>query len=95
MCGGCICSGEDLPAPLAARFLADHPAIELHNLYGPTEAAVDVTWHQCLPGELTVPIGRPIANTRIAITDPLGHPTPIGTPGELRIGGVQLARRAT
>ena len=87
-----ICSGEELPAALASRFLADHPAIELHNLYGPTEAAVDVTWHRCLPGEPTVPIGRPIANTRVAITDPLGHHTPIGTPGELRIGGVQLAR---
>jgi amino acid adenylation domain-containing protein len=87
-----ICSGEALPPALATRFLAEFPGIELHNLYGPTEAAVDVTWHHCVPGERGVPIGRPIANTRIEITDPLGHPTPIGVPGELRIGGVQVAR---
>ncbi|MGH3758252.1 amino acid adenylation domain-containing protein [Actinophytocola sp.] len=87
-----ICSGEALPPALASRFLTEHPRIELHNLYGPTEAAIDVTWHRCVPGEPVVPIGRPIANTSVEITDPLGHPTPIGVPGELRIGGVQVAR---
>ncbi|HWM03881.1 MAG TPA: amino acid adenylation domain-containing protein, partial [Actinophytocola sp.] len=87
-----VCSGEALPPALAGRFLREHPTVELHNLYGPTEATVDVTWHRCVPGEPTVPIGRPIANTRIEVTDPLGRPTPVGVPGELRIGGVQLAR---
>jgi amino acid adenylation domain-containing protein len=87
-----ICSGEALPAALADRFLREHPAVELHNLYGPTEAAVDVTWHHCRPGEPTVPIGRPIANTAVDILDPLGHPTPVGVAGELCLRGVQVAR---
>jgi non-ribosomal peptide synthetase component F len=40
-----ICSGEALPAAMAARFRAILPAATLHNLYGPTEASIDVTAH--------------------------------------------------
>jgi amino acid adenylation domain-containing protein len=88
-----ICSGEALTSDLRDRFF-DHLSCELHNLYGPTEAAVDVTAWQCHPDDddPVVPIGRPIANTTIHILDPHGHPTPIGVPGELHIGGVQVAR---
>ena len=86
-----ICSGEALPRDLQNRFHAALPA-ELHNLYGPTEAAVDVTAHACVPGamETLVPIGRPIANTSIYIVDSRMEPTPVGVPGELCIGGVQV-----
>lgn len=68
-------------------------AVQLHNLYGPTEASVDVTAWRCLPGAdpLTVPIGRPVANTQIYVLDAAGRPTPVGVPGELHIGGVQVA----
>ncbi|MFL5384365.1 MAG: amino acid adenylation domain-containing protein, partial [Longimicrobiaceae bacterium] len=87
-------SGEALPADLRDRFFARLPGIELHNLYGPTEAAVDVTWHPCAPEERTpaVPIGRPVANTRIHVLDPRGEPSPLGVPGELHIAGVQVGR---
>ncbi|HWM03880.1 MAG TPA: amino acid adenylation domain-containing protein, partial [Actinophytocola sp.] len=87
-----ICSGEALSPDVADRCHRLLPGTELHNLYGPTEAAVDVTWHRCLPGEPTVPIGRPIANTRLEVLDQHGRPAPIGVPGELCIGGVQVAR---
>ncbi|MDB4948389.1 MAG: tycC3 [Gemmatimonadetes bacterium] len=87
-------SGEALPADLRDRFLARLPGVELHNLYGPTEAAVDVTWHPCAPGDASpsVPLGRPIANTRIHVLDAAGSPCPIGVPGELFIAGVQVGR---
>ncbi len=87
-----ICSGEALPPDVADRVHRLLPGVELHNLYGPTEAAVDVTWHRCVPGESTVPIGRPIANTTVEIVDAHGRPVPIGVAGELWIGGAQLAR---
>ncbi|HEX3130157.1 MAG TPA: amino acid adenylation domain-containing protein [Thermoanaerobaculia bacterium] len=88
-----MASGEALPADLAKRFFARMPqGVELHNLYGPTEAAVDVTWHACQPGEERVPIGRPVANTRIHILDREGNPVPVGVAGELLIAGVQVGR---
>ncbi len=100
--GGCrslrlvVCSGEALPRDLAERCAARLPA-EVHNLYGPTEAAVDVTFWRHRPGRpeessATVPIGRPIANAKVLVLDPGGNLLPIGTPGELYIGGVCLAQ---
>ncbi|WP_202638622.1 non-ribosomal peptide synthetase [Bailinhaonella thermotolerans] len=87
-----VCSGEELPAHVVARFFERLPGVELHNLYGPTEAAVDVTAWRCSPGESPVPIGRPIQNTDVHVLDPLLRPVPLGVPGELHIGGVQVAR---
>ena len=40
----------------------------------------------------TVPIGQPIANTQCYILDPQLRPLPIGEPGELHLGGVQIGR---
>ncbi len=87
-----ICSGEALPLALQERFFTRLPNVELHNLYGPTEAAVDVTYWKCDPAysRPVVPIGRPVANTRMYVLDRWGQPTPLGVPGELHIGGVQV-----
>jgi amino acid adenylation domain-containing protein len=88
-----ICSGEALPLELKERCLARLGA-PLYNLYGPTEAAVDVTHWTCEPqdGRRSIPIGRPVSNTRIYVLDAGLRPTPIGIPGELHIGGVQVGR---
>ncbi len=88
-----LCSGEALSFDLQERFF-QRLGVELHNLYGPTEAAVEVTHWRCVPGDPRgiVPIGHALANTRLYVVDGLGQPTPIGVPGELLIGGVQVAR---
>ncbi len=87
-----ICSGEALPAPVAHRFQQRLNA-GLHNLYGPTEASVDVSYWSCPPAwqGAVVPIGRPVANTQLYVMDADGRLMPPGVPGELCIGGVQVA----
>ncbi|MBC3990788.1 amino acid adenylation domain-containing protein [Streptomyces sp. AC563] len=88
-----FCSGEALSRETAERFHAELPQARLHNLYGPTEAAVDVTYHPVEPGESgPVPIGRPVAGTRLYVLDEGLRPCPPGAPGELYLAGVQLAR---
>ncbi|HBL31159.1 MAG TPA: non-ribosomal peptide synthetase, partial [Acidobacteria bacterium] len=89
-----VASGEALTPELVRRFHERLPGVSLENLYGPTEASVDVTFQPCLPGDEapTVPIGRPIANTCIHIMDRNARPLPIGMPGELWIGGVNVGR---
>ncbi|MEW1804682.1 amino acid adenylation domain-containing protein, partial [Streptomyces virginiae] len=87
-----IASGEALPPHTQDAFFRVLPGAELHNLYGPTEAAVDVTLWPCRPGDATVPIGRPAANTRTYVLDGRLAPVAPGTAGELYLAGVQLAR---
>ena len=89
-----FCGGEALTCELAERFAARLPWACLINLYGPTEAAIDVTcWtHQSGDYGATVPIGRPVDNMRVYVVDRQHQPVPVGVPGELWIGGVQLAR---
>lgn len=85
-------SGEALPRELVEQCNALLDA-QLHNLYGPTEATVDVTWQPCLATPPhSVPIGRPISNTRLYVLDKGKRPVPIGVSGEISISGVQVAR---
>jgi len=91
-----FCSGEALTPSHVKKFnrsLFKHTPARLTNLYGPTEATVDVTYYDCPSGEgfTTIPIGRPIDNTRAFVVreDTL---VPVGATGELCIAGVGLAR---
>ncbi|MEZ2148236.1 amino acid adenylation domain-containing protein, partial [Bradyrhizobium sp. DN5] len=89
-----LCSGEALPAASVHKVRRLLPWTGLHNLYGPTEAAIDVTAWSC-PDEFDgaiVPIGRPIANTRVYLLDGHRAPVPFGAVGELYIGGAGVAR---
>jgi amino acid adenylation domain-containing protein len=87
-----FCGGEALTPDLCDKFLSRMEKCVLINLYGPTECAIDTTFHLCAPGAKVVPIGRPVANTRLYILDAKSQPAPIGVTGELHIAGAQLAR---
>ncbi len=87
-----IASGEAISLDLERRAL-ERLQTPLFNHYGPTEAAVEVSSHACR-GEVEseVPIGRPIRACRLSVLAKGGDPAPLGSPGELAIGGVCLAR---
>ncbi|HEX2207391.1 MAG TPA: amino acid adenylation domain-containing protein, partial [Longimicrobium sp.] len=90
-----FCGGEALSGELARRFGEALPNARLVNLYGPTECCIDATTHACDGTEgrrATVPIGRPVANTRTYVLDASLRPAPVGVPGELYVGGTQVAR---
>ncbi len=86
------CGGEVLAGDLARRWEAA-TGTRLDNFYGPTETTVQVTWW---PNDgrhgAVVPIGGPVAGTRLYVLDDCLHPVPVGVPGELYLGGPQLAR---
>jgi len=62
------------------------------NVYGPTEATVRVCAAVCVPEPRAPSLGAPLPNTRLYVLDGGGRPAPVGVPGELYAGGVQLAR---
>ncbi|WP_194927942.1 AMP-binding protein, partial [Catenulispora pinisilvae] len=64
-----VCSGEALPAEVVQRFFTVLDGVGLFNLYGPTEASVDVSWWECVPDAVSVPIGRPVWNTQLYVLD--------------------------
>lgn len=91
-----LIGGEALSVPHVRRALAALPRTQIINGYGPTE---NTTFTCCyvippsLPTNiLSIPIGRPIANTHVYILDQNLQPLPIGVTGELYIGGEGLAQ---
>ena len=84
-----FCGGEALTRELANE--VSTRSRELWNFYGPTETTIWSTCSKVEPGD-PISIGRPLANTQLYIVDQQLRPVPIGTAGELLIGGDGLAR---
>jgi amino acid adenylation domain-containing protein len=88
-------SGEVLPYDVYAEFRQNVPGAKILNLYGSSEVAADVLCCDLSTTELTtrsVPVGRPISNTKVYVLDRYHNLVPIGVPGELYVGGQCLAR---
>ena len=88
--------GGEAPVPSDVMFWQRRfPEVKLVNHFGPTETTVGCcTFDISVPvAELrSIPIGRPIANTRVYILDTHQEPVPVGVAGELYIGGAGVAR---
>ncbi|MGA7909532.1 MAG: amino acid adenylation domain-containing protein [Candidatus Sulfotelmatobacter sp.] len=91
-----IVGGEKASSSAFAAWLkAGGARVRWMNTYGPTEASVIATAYEPDPRKPlpdNLPIGRPIANVRLYVVDEKMQPVPVGTPGELLIGGPGIAR---
>ncbi|GIG90399.1 amino acid adenylation domain-containing protein [Plantactinospora endophytica] len=89
-----VSGGEVVPHDSVARMLDLHPGMVITNGYGPTENTTFTTTHTVRnSGEVDgpLPIGRPIAGTRICVLDRYGRLVPPGAVGELYVTGLGLA----
>ncbi|MEP6802070.1 MAG: amino acid adenylation domain-containing protein [Acidobacteriota bacterium] len=90
-----IAGGEVLSPARVRDALRELPGCVLVNGYGPTESTTFAACHEISsvePDGGSIPIGRPIANTRIHLLDSDGRCVAPGEPGEIHIGGDGLAR---
>ncbi|MEZ4593225.1 MAG: amino acid adenylation domain-containing protein [Chloroflexota bacterium] len=93
-----IIGGEKASGPKVAEWHSlVGSRVRLFNTYGPTEATVVTTAYE-LPADGApqlvsqgLPIGRPLANCQALVLDAQQKPVPIGVPGELVLGGPQVA----
>ncbi|MBP5974300.1 amino acid adenylation domain-containing protein [Brasilonema sp. CT11] len=90
-----LIGGDALDPKSVKTVLRNGPPQRLINGYGPTESTTFSCWYlveEVAEGATNLPIGRPISNTQIYILNSKLQPVPIGTTGELYIGGDGLAR---
>ncbi|MFF8232164.1 MupA/Atu3671 family FMN-dependent luciferase-like monooxygenase [Streptomyces caelestis] len=68
---------------------------ETVNVYGPTEVTVLCTTETVSPQEQDpvrpIALGRPVDNVTLSVLDAVGNPVPVGTVGELYVGGPGVA----
>lgn len=86
--------GEQVEPRWVREVLAKGAPGRLLHVYGPTESTTFATWHlieAVSTDTLTIPIGRPIANTTAYVLEADMQPAPVGVPGELYLGGEGLA----
>jgi amino acid adenylation domain-containing protein len=85
-----LCGGEALPRELANELLDRSKSV--WNMYGPTETTIWSSANPITSRDQPITIGLPIDNTQFHVVDSHGQLAPIGTIGELTIGGDGLAR---
>ncbi|KMW72304.1 hypothetical protein TI10_15140 [Photorhabdus luminescens subsp. luminescens] len=89
-----IVGGDILDPHVITQVLRNNPPQQLLNAYGPTEGTTFTTTYRIdalAAGTTNIPIGRPIANTRVYLLDEQGQPVPLGSIGEIYVGGDGVA----
>ncbi|MEV5575414.1 non-ribosomal peptide synthase/polyketide synthase [Spirillospora sp. NPDC052269] len=90
-----LTGGDVVPAAAVARVREAGPDVAVRHLYGPTEITLCATGHVLAPEDparAVLPIGGPLANTRVYVLDRFLRPVPPGVVGELYVAGAGLAR---
>src|SRR5215213_6580857 len=90
-----VIGGEALHSEQLSWWSEHAPETQVVNEYGPTETVVGCCVYERAAGELlagAVPIGRPIANTRLYVLDAGMGLVPEGVFGELHVGGAGVSR---
>ncbi|MFG2942621.1 amino acid adenylation domain-containing protein [Streptomyces sp. NPDC048282] len=88
-------SGDRIPPTLPAALRRTMPELEVVSLGGPTETTIWNILHPVGPeedGSESIPYGRPNANNRAYVLDPVGLDTPDWVTGEICAAGTGLAR---
>jgi amino acid adenylation domain-containing protein len=88
-----VLAGEPVSRSLVKRVYAHKHVETVYNIYGPTEGTVYSTIHK-IARDITCdpPIGRPLTNVSAYVLDGSMRLVPVGTVGELYIGGACLSR---
>ncbi|SNT16350.1 non-ribosomal peptide synthetase [Rhodococcoides kyotonense] len=84
-----VVGGDSCPPDLVER-LRGHA--ELRNSYGPTESTIVITMTPPLTDPRAITIGTPLQGSSALVLDRWLRPVPLGTVGELYVGGPGLAR---
>ncbi|WP_346364369.1 non-ribosomal peptide synthase/polyketide synthase [Bosea sp. (in: a-proteobacteria)] len=87
-------SGDWIPLTLQPALTKAFPNLRVIGLGGATEATVWSNFHPIVevrPEWVSVPYGRAIQNARYFVLDRWLRPCPLGTPGDLYIGGECLS----
>jgi amino acid adenylation domain-containing protein len=90
-----VIGGEALSGETLRYWRENAPGVRLINEYGPTETVVGCSVYEATGPEGeegAVPIGRPIANTRIEALDRRLRPAGIGVVGEIVVSGEGVGR---
>ncbi|MFH8447563.1 amino acid adenylation domain-containing protein, partial [Streptomyces sp. NPDC018026] len=90
-----VLGGEAASPALVAELLAAAGDREVFNHYGPTETTIGVATARLTEEVVAsgvVPVGTPVANTRLYVLDNALNPVAPGVTGELYAAGAQLAR---
>ncbi|HHP7232012.1 MAG TPA: amino acid adenylation domain-containing protein, partial [Xenococcaceae cyanobacterium] len=90
-----ILGGEAASWELIHQVQKIAPDCQIVNHYGPTETTIGVLTYRVNGSKEntpTVPLGRPLGNSKIYLLDSYLQPVPLGVPGEIYIGGAGLAR---
>ncbi|TCP54479.1 amino acid adenylation domain-containing protein [Tumebacillus sp. BK434] len=90
-----LVGGEAVDARFMREVIKHGAPKRLLNAYGPTESTTFATWqdvYEMAFDALSIPIGKPIANTSAYVLDAYLQPVPVGVPGELYLGGDGVAR---